>query len=87
MKLSFAFAIGFWLFIGAMVILFIRGAGHQKRFERRQYRDRQPASNRDLSAVSDLLTIFQIGCAAVGVVAIVLLWLFGEQFLNLVCGV
>ena len=76
-------AIGVWLFILAMLILFIRGAGHEKRFERRQFRDRQPPSSHDLSAAFDLLTIFQIGCAAVGVVATVLIWLFGDQVLNL----
>jgi hypothetical protein len=82
-KLSFAFAIGFWLFIGAMVILFIRGAGHQKRFERRQYRDRQPPSYHVFTATHNLLMLVQIGCAAIGVIALVLLFLFGDEVLNL----
>lgn len=87
MKLSFAFAIGFWLFIGAMVILFIRGAGHQKRFERRQYRDRQPPAYHLFAKTHDLLLIVQIGCAAIGIAVIVLACLIGHPFLSLFCGV
>jgi hypothetical protein len=80
---KFAIAIGIWVFIGAMLVVFIRGAGHQKRFERRQHRDRQPPAYHLFAATNDLLMIVQIGCAAVGVIALVLLFLFGDQFLNL----
>lgn len=85
MKLGIAIAI--WLFIGCMGILFIYGAGHQKRFERRENRDRKVPSNHDLSASHDLLMLVQIACAACGVVLLFLMYLFGDKMLNLICGV
>jgi hypothetical protein len=83
---KFAFAIGFWIVILVLLVAFIRVAGNQKPVERRQYRDRQPPTNHDFTATHELLTIFQIVCAAVGVIALVLLFLFGDQFLNLIFG-
>lgn len=82
--MKFQIAIAIWLGIFAVLLLFIRGAGHQKRVERRQYRA-APTSH-DLSASHDLLMVVQIGCAAGGVVLLVLIFVFGDRILNLVCG-